>query len=107
MHLSRGVGWLGLGLILALPGLSQTNIAGYQPAPLEEPLVATAPTSPAEDHALLAAIQAYQGQASPDHFRVLLAFLAEYPHSGWRLPPLTHLGLSHCHYAHFPKAIYS
>src|SRR5260370_27823253 len=105
MHLSRGVGWLGLGLILALPGLSQTNIAGYQPAPREEPLVATAPTSPAEDHALRAAIQAYQGQASPDDFRVLQVFLAEYPRSGWRVALLTNLGLSYYHYGYFSKAI--
>src|SRR5689334_4915962 len=102
MHLPRRAGMLLLGLILALPGWSFATIAG---SAFEEPLVATAPTSPNEDNALRRAIQAYQGQASPDDFGVFDAFLAEYPRSGWRAALLTNLGLSYYHFGYFSRAI--
>src|SRR6202022_2884183 len=97
MHLARGARGLLLGLILALPGRSSTQF--------EEPLVRTNPTSPAEDDALVKAIQGYKGQTSPDDFRDFHAFLAEYPGSGWQVALLTNLGLSYYHYGYFSKAI--
>src|SRR5260370_39037304 len=71
----------------------------------EEPLVATAPTSASEDLAIFHAIRSYTEQAAPDDLRVLDAFLADYPRSGWRVALLIDLGLSYYHYGYFSKAI--
>jgi RHS repeat-associated protein len=70
----------------------------------EEPLVATGQTSPEEDEALAQAILAYRQVAALDDVRPLEAFLATYPHSGWRLALLTNLGLSYNRSGYFSKA---
>ena len=74
-------------------------------AHLEEPLVATRPTSPHEDRALARALTLYRAPRAVDDFGALTAFLAQYPHSGWRVALLTNLGLSYYHYGYFSKAI--
>ena len=53
-------------------------------AHFEEPLVATCPTSPKEDRALVRALTTYPAPRAADDFGALTAFLAHYPHSGWR-----------------------
>ena len=60
----------------------------------EEPLIATAPTSPRENAALLTALRAYESREIADDFAALHSFLSDYPHSGWRIGLLTNLGLS-------------
>ena len=70
-----------------------------------EPLITTAPTSAAEDDAILLAIKSYRQQTDPDNLKVFETFLAEYPHSGYRVALLTNLGLSYYHYGYFSKAI--
>ncbi|MGH9843615.1 MAG: hypothetical protein ACREEM_33175 [Blastocatellia bacterium] len=47
----------------------------------EEPLIATVPTTPEEDGALLSAIQQYQ-QRKADDYRALTDFLVAQPKSG-------------------------
>src|SRR5579859_5018086 len=74
-------------------------------ARFEEPLLATGPTSPEEDAALLGAIEAHERRASVDDFAALNAFLSDYPRSAWRIALLTNLGLSYYHYGYFSKAI--
>jgi RHS repeat-associated protein len=70
-----------------------------------EPLVATAPTTFAEDLALAKALKAYEQRANQDDFSSLTAFLSEYPHSGWAPALLTNLGLSYLHNGYFSGAL--
>jgi RHS repeat-associated protein len=110
MHISKRTVPALFGLILALPGPAQTAVrrvsfSGVTASGFEEPLVATTFTSPQEDDALLGAVEAYRGQASPDNFGVFDAFLSDYPRSGWRAALLTNLGLAYYHYGYFSKAI--
>jgi RHS repeat-associated protein len=72
----------------------------------EEPLVPSAPTSFAENAALLAAVQKFQ-QGAVDDFSAIGRFLDEYPHSPWRVALLTNLGLSYYRGGYFSKAIAS
>jgi RHS repeat-associated protein len=71
----------------------------------EEPLVATGETSADEDQALLRAIAGYKTQTDRDDFTVFDHFLAEFPHSNWRVALRTNLGLAYYHYGYFSKAI--
>jgi tetratricopeptide (TPR) repeat protein len=74
-------------------------------ARFEEPLIATAPVSEAENAALLAALKAHEGRATPDDFTAIRSFLSDYPASGWRIALLTNLGFSYYSYGYFSKAI--
>jgi RHS repeat-associated protein len=120
--LQRVPGWrsplraLGLVLILVLwagaPDRSEAQEQGTPGSELallaarfEEPLIATAPTTAAEDAALLQAIRTYEGQSAKDNFQPFDAFLATNPDSGWRVALLTNLGLSYYRYGFFSRAI--
>jgi RHS repeat-associated protein len=72
---------------------------------LEEPLVATSPTSAEEDQALIRAVSLYRDQSEADQFQALESFLSDHPQSGWRVAVLTNLGLSYYHYGYFSKTI--
>jgi RHS repeat-associated protein len=72
-------------------------------AQFDEPLVRTAPTSTAEDRALLSAIEAYR--TMPDDPAALNDFLSDHPRSGWRVPLLTNLGLAWYNGGYFSRAI--
>jgi RHS repeat-associated protein len=84
--------------------LAPAVTAEIKVAHFAEPIIATAPTTPEEDQALLQALLAYQQRAKPDDVSSLAAFLALYPNSGWAPALLTNLGLSHLHYGYFSKA---
>jgi RHS repeat-associated protein len=71
----------------------------------EEPLIATASTTPKEDQALLVAIKAYRSQSDPGKFQAFKAYLADYPQSGWRLALLTDMGLSCYRAGYFGEAL--
>lgn len=70
-----------------------------------EPLVATEPTTTAEDEALVPALKAYERRSRADDLSSLTAFLAEFPQSGWAPALRTNLGLSYLHYGYFSRAI--
>jgi RHS repeat-associated protein len=89
----------------AVPDIPPTLAIDIRAAHFAEPLVATAPTSVAEDLALARAVAAYERRAEPDDVSSLTAFLAEYPHSGWAPALRTNLGLSYLHYGYFSQAI--
>jgi hypothetical protein len=72
---------------------------------LPEPLVATGPTSAAEDAALLAAATRYRHRADPDDFSALTWFLSAYPNSAWRVAVLTDLGIDYRRYGYFSRAL--
>jgi RHS repeat-associated protein len=72
---------------------------------LPEPLVATGPTSPAEDAGLLVAARRYQDRANSDDYSALTGFLAAYPRSAWRVAVLTNLGISYRHNGYFSRAL--
>jgi RHS repeat-associated protein len=72
---------------------------------LEEPLVATAATSAAEDQALLSAIAAYRRQPTTEDLTVFESFLHDYPDSAWRTAVLTNMGLVWYHNGYFSRAI--
>jgi RHS repeat-associated protein len=93
----------------ALPQLpsTQRELSRLGRTQFEEPLIATGPTSPKEDQALLRAITAYRDQAIPDDFRVFDVFLSEHPRSAWATGVLTNLGLLYYHYGYFSRAISS
>ncbi len=87
------------------PGTAEPVAAAIRAAHLAEPLMATGPTTPAEDQALLQALAAYGKRATPDDVGSLTAFLARYPHSGWAAALLTNLGISYLHYGYFSRAL--
>src|SRR4051794_40191538 len=90
-------GFLGLLLITCILGLDtlarsevqEQSTPSAELAPLaarfEEPLIVTAPTTTAEDTALVQAIRIYERQGAADDFRPFEAFLASNPDSGWRV----------------------
>jgi YD repeat-containing protein len=101
---------LGLALVVAAWGPPAQSASPLSGAPdratgFEEPLVATGPTSAEEDEALDRAVSSYRGQATDDGFQTFEAFLANHPHSGWRVAVLTNLGLSYYYYGYFSKSI--
>jgi len=94
------IGAVLLGLTATLGAVSTTQAA---PAPLAsrpvsgfaELLLPSGPTSPADDAALSAALDAYARQARPDEFADLERYLAAHPTSPWRVALLTNLGLAY------------
>ncbi|WP_332772049.1 RHS repeat-associated core domain-containing protein [Phenylobacterium sp.] len=89
-----------------------THPAAVAPVPdvvrkahLPEPLVRTAPTTAAEDQALIRAIATYEGRQQADDFSSLAGFAASYPRSGWTAAVLTNLGLSYLHDGYFSRAL--
>lgn len=87
------------------PNVAESPAAAIRAAHFAEPLVATAPTTPAEDLALVRAVAAYEHRTRADDFGSLTAFLAKHPHSGWAAALLTNLGLSYLHYGYFSRAL--
>jgi len=69
-----------------------------------EPFVATTPTTPNEDAALVRALTKYERRTTPDDFSSLTDFLKQLPHSGWNVSLLTNLGLSYLHTGYFSRA---
>ena len=80
------------------------TVAGLAGAHLPEPLVATGPTSTAEDEALLRAVEIWGGRPNPDDFSALTGFLTTHPRSAWRVAVLTNLGIVYRHYGYFSRA---
>ncbi len=70
-----------------------------------EPLVATSPTTAAEDLSLSEAVTAYEQRSKPEDVSSLTTFLSAHPHSGWAPALLTNLGLSYLHDGYFSRAI--
>ncbi|HYB56229.1 MAG TPA: hypothetical protein VEK12_08670, partial [Alphaproteobacteria bacterium] len=111
---TRGLLWL---LLLCLAALSataeaapraaaaETVAASIRGAHLAEPLVATAPTTAAEDQALVEALAAYEQRSAPGDTGSLTGFLQHYPHSGWAPALLTDLGLIYLHDGYFSRAL--
>ncbi|HEY4166238.1 MAG TPA: cysteine peptidase family C39 domain-containing protein, partial [Reyranella sp.] len=106
--------WAVFGALLLLAVLSRAGGAPLRiVAGLEEPLVATGPTSSAEDAALEVALARFNRPLEPpsdladfaDAARPLTAFLAEHPHSAWRMALLTDLGIGYYHAGYFTKAM--
>lgn len=76
---------------------------------LDEPLVATGPTSVDEDRALDAALATFRA-ASASHgasfpLAALERFNATYPRSGWRVAVLTNLGFAYYRAGYFTRAL--
>ena len=114
MALIRGAGLAAALLSMAAIGAAAAVAPAAAPAPiaaqlaaahLPEPLVATGPTSAAEDAALLAAVARYENRAHPDDFSALTGFLAAHPKSGWRVAVLADLGIVYVHYGYFSRAL--
>lgn len=74
-------------------------------AHVAEPLVATAPTTFAEDLALAQAVTAYERRATPDDVSSFTDYLSRYPHSGWATALQTNLGLAYLHDGYFSRAL--
>jgi len=72
---------------------------------LMEPLVASGPTTAAENGALEAAIAAFRDAAQPGDLTPLARFIAEHPTSAWRLAVLTNLGLAYYQEGYFSRAM--
>jgi len=71
-----------------------------------EPLVPIAgKTTPEENAALYAAIQAHQNRLDQDDHSAILSFLNDFPQSAWRAALLTNLGLEYRHTGWFLKAL--
>lgn len=70
-----------------------------------EPLVATSPTDPVEDQALLQALARYNHRSEAEDVSALSNFLATHPHSGWAPALFTNIGLSDLHYGYFSRAL--
>ena len=101
---------LGMGGAAAYAATAPPHAAGMElqlpPAwRFEEPLIATAATSPKEDEALLNAIGSYRAQTNVSDFQALDVFLSDYPRSGWRLAMLTNMGDVYYREGYFDKAL--
>jgi hypothetical protein len=107
---------LGLaGLVLAgltapagADGVAGANAASTEKlaaAHFVEPLVRTAPTTAAEDRALLRAVAAYERRGTADDLSSLTGFLSAHPRSGWRVALLTDLGFSDLHYGYLSRTV--
>ncbi|VTU25793.1 Cell wall-associated polypeptide CWBP200 [Variovorax sp. SRS16] len=103
--------WAVSGALLLLAAVSHAGAGPLRIVPgLEEPLVATGPTSRSEDAALEAALARFaQPPSAPSDFadaaRPLTAFLADHPRSAWRMALLTDLGIGYYHAGYFSKAM--
>src|ERR1700690_1550691 len=72
------------GSALAMTGSEKVPaLETIRTAHFAEPLVARAPTTPAEDLALSQALTSFRRRSTPDVVSALTAFLSRYPHSGW------------------------
>ena len=79
--------------------------ASLRLARFEEPLLAVAPTSSAEDMELAEAVSSYNARGEADDLSALAQFISKHPDSGWNVSVLTNLGLLYYHYGYFQKAI--
>lgn len=71
-----------------------------------EPLLRSAPTSAAEDRALLRAVEASGHRPGhSDGYEPLVAFLAAHPNSGWRIALMTNLGIAYLRDGYFSRAL--
>jgi RHS repeat-associated protein len=68
---------------------------------MESPIAA----SPAENHALAAALEAHARAEDPEDVSALTGFLRQYPHSNWRPALLGNLGLRWRRSGHFQRGI--
>ncbi len=92
--------------------VSPSRIGGARiVAGLDEPLVATGPTTADEDNALDAAISVFQAVTAKAHDAFPLAGLARFaqshPSSGWRVAVLTNLGFAYYRAGYFERALES
>ena len=97
-----------LAFLLARPAFSEEpsdRLARLGATLFEEPLVATAPTTPKEDADRLEALGRYQDRGRIDDYTALEGFLSAHPSSGWQAALLTNLGLSHYRDGRFSLAI--
>ena len=74
-------------------------------ARFQEPLIATAPTTKAEDSALTQALDAYARRTAPDDLSALEGFVRQHPGSAWNIALETNLGLLDYHFGYFTRAI--
>jgi RHS repeat-associated protein len=80
-----------------------------------ELLVATTPTTPEQDSALMAAVQAFAPEGDtamarkdfPDRAKPFLDFLAQYPSSGWAMALHINLGLGYHRSGYYSRALAS
>ena len=70
-----------------------------------EPLIATAPSAPAEDQELTDALARYDRREKSDDFSALTSIVERFPHSPWRMALLLDLGLEYEHYGYFSRAL--
>jgi len=104
--LTLGAGNAAAATLVPAPDAANAEIdARLAAAHLPEPLVATGPTTRAEDEALVRAVSVYEHRGDPDDFTSLTGFLSAYPHSGWRVAVLTNLGVTYLHYGYFARAL--
>jgi len=106
-----------LALLLCAFTLVQPALAASASAPrlrvvpgLAEPLVASRPTSAAEDAALDAALAVFKAPADPaadfpERAASLEAFAREHPRSGWRGAILANLGVGYYQAGYFSRAM--
>ncbi|MCC6716313.1 MAG: peptidase C39, bacteriocin processing [Acetobacteraceae bacterium] len=80
-----------------------------------ELLVATTPTTPEQDGALMAAVQAYAPEGDtararldfPERAKPFIDFLAQYPSSGWAMAVHINLGLGYHRSGYYSRALAS
>jgi RHS repeat-associated protein len=89
----------------ALSALNPPSEFSRLKSQFEEPLIATGPTSPKDDAALLQALRTFRDRGAEDDFTALENFIKSHPHSAWRIGLLTNLGLLDYHYGYFSRAI--
>jgi RHS repeat-associated protein len=70
-----------------------------------EPLVASVPTTGAEDAALSETLNAYAKRAGSDDLSLLETYVLQHPGSGWNIALETNLGLLDAHFGYFSKAL--
>jgi RHS repeat-associated protein len=112
-----GVRFAAWAIILSTIGLAATARAAESPptaieasaivakARFPEPVIATGPTTPVEDHDLARALARYDRRDQVDDFSALTGFLERFPHSSWRISLLLDLGLEYEHYGYFSRAL--
>ena len=85
LFLLLAAGCAGAARAVAAPSVADPMAAAIRAAHFAEPLVATAPTTPAEDLGLSQALAAYDQRSKPDDVSSLTAFLSQYPRSGFAM----------------------
>lgn len=105
------------------PAAAPRNVQEPLPAPppmiavesFPELLVATTPTTPEQDSALMAAVQAFAPEGDtamarkdfPERAKPFLDFLAQYPSSGWAMALHINLGLGYHRSGYYSRALAS